>query len=215
MNLKHFITLLALSLSLSACWVGDRDDLPLVYDNTLIEVLCQTPDCQIFCELAFRTPTYQSGASEGAPIVGFTLGTSGFGDVDPNTGERCASQVETVFAPTDSAFIAWLEFFPQWDTYLDIPPDSVFLVLRHHIYRGDKLFIEKDNLVCREREITIGSGANATNMWFGTWAFAQNADGDIAPLSEQTNRFASPIFSPDISTTDGALYVIDRVLGPF
>ena len=198
------------ALILSACWIGDRDDYEVQYDSTLIEVLCQTPGAQTFCQLSFMTPTYQSGASEGAPIVGFVLGQSGIGGSDQ--GIRCASSVETVFAPSDSAWQVYVDRFPHWNSVNDIPQDTLFTILKHHIVRNKKLHVQIDNPVCADEEIQNGA---IYQMWDGrNWQF-QVVNNQLAALSLANSQFTVDIYSPDTTTTDGIVYVIDKVLGPF
>ena len=128
--------------------------------------------------------------------------------------------MEEFRAPTASdskneAFEAWMANFPHWNSIDDIPADTAFLVVKHHVYnKNAKLFIEIDNPVCTEQEIEPGN-TNPYKMWHGKWIFARNINGDVFPLSENTGQFAAAIYSPDITTTDGAMYVINKVLGPF
>ncbi len=217
MKFKNIFGLIAVVFSFNACWIGDLDDIDVDSGATVIQVLCQNGETTIFCDLAYRGEVYTYGTAIGAPITGHVLGQARAGGVDPNTGERCVSEVKTVFAPSDSAFLAWIDDYPQWETVYDIPADTVDLILRHHIFLGNKLFVQIENTVCSERQIVFGN-ANPYKMWAGgDWIFARNATtGDVFPLSEATGDFATQaIFTPDMTTSDGAVYVISKVLAPF
>jgi hypothetical protein len=215
MKIRNFISLFCVAFIINACWIGDYDDIDVEAGPTVIQVLCQNGETSIFCDLAYRGNVYTYGTAIGAPIVGHVLGQARAGGKDPVTGERCVSEVKTVFAPSDSAFIAWLEDYPQWETIYDIPADTVDLILMHHIYRGAKLFTQIENPVCAERQMIFGN-ANPYNMWYGHWIFATNASNDVIASSIEAGDFIrTPIFTPDITTSDGAVYVVSRVLAPF
>jgi hypothetical protein len=135
MKFKNLVGLFTVALFVNACWIGDTDDINVEPSSTVIQVLCQNGETTIFCELAYRGESiYNYGTTIGAPIVGHVLGQARAGGVDPVTGERCVSEVKTVFAPSDSAFLAWMEDFPHWETIYDIPADTVDLILKHHIF---------------------------------------------------------------------------------
>jgi hypothetical protein len=216
MKFRNIIGLFVIALSFNACWIGDHDDIEVESSSTVIQVLCQNGETTLFCDLAYRGQVYTYGTAIGAPVTGHVLGQARAGGVDPVTGERCVSEVKTVFAPSDSAFLAWLEDFPQWETVYDIPADTVDLILRHHIFLGKKLFVQIENTVCSERQIVFGN-ANPYKMWAGGfWIFAVSPGGDVFPLSLETGDFADQaIFTPDMTTSDGVVYVISKVLAPF
>ncbi|MEZ5002337.1 MAG: fasciclin domain-containing protein [Chitinophagales bacterium] len=167
-----------------------------------------------------------SGLASGSPIAAWQLQFSGRGPHDPTTGQACASNVETVFAPNNDAFNEFFQNFPHWldsngEVVLDsIPQDSLDMIILHHIYSnntnglGAKLYVEIENPVCSEQQIIRGSNNPYKMMDGNNFIFAENAQGNVAALSVLTNRF-SIIESPDLATTDGAIYIINNVLGPF
>lgn len=227
MKIRNLIILLISVLSLNSCFIGDTDDLEVVYQPTLIELVCQTKEISTFCKMIYKTTTFPEGSGIGAgqPIAAWKIQFSGRGGFDANTGEACASDVETLFVPSDSAFAVFFTNFPHWldstgTVDLDrIPTDSLTKIVLHHMFsrpngRGAKLFVEIENPVCAEEQIVRGSNNPYKMMDGNNFIFAENAQGNVAALSVLTNRF-SIIESPDLATTDGAIYIINNVLGPF
>ncbi|MEZ5009148.1 MAG: fasciclin domain-containing protein [Chitinophagales bacterium] len=228
MKFRNLILLVISAFSLNACFIGDTDDLEVVYEPTLIELVCQTPEISTFCELMYKTsPSTIPGISFGQPVAAWRIQFSGRAGFDANTGEACASNVETVFAPSDSAFTVFFSNFPHWlDStgvvdYDKIPTDSLTMIILHHIYAdvtsatGAKLYIEIENPVCSEEQILRGSNNKYKMMDGNFWIFAQNPAGDVAALSEITSNFSSRLVTPDLATTDGVVYILNKVLGPF
>lgn len=216
--MKTFQLILAFctTLLVSSCLIGDSQQPVVHYDSTLIELLCQNPELSIFCKLANRTTPVQTGESAGlVPEVAWVLQFSGRQGINPdNPGIACPENVETVFAPSDSAFQVFIDQYPHWRSIYDIPLDTVALILKHHIYIGNKLTRPGDPQDCATRPILLGSAGMP--MWYGRWTFVRNPQGDVRAFSNQSMRFLNQnIVTPDLSSTDGSVFIINQVLGPF
>jgi hypothetical protein len=201
----------------TSCWIGDQDDPEILYDSTLIELMCQNPDISTFCQLTYLTsliPPGTIGGGDGVdrvPSAAWKLQFSGRIIVD---GVSCSSGVESVFAPDNNAWIEFFENYPHWNSIYDIPTDTVDLLIKHHIFLDGKLIRPNDPVDCATTPIILGS--EGMPMWSGRWVFVRNQEGDVRALSEQSGRFLNQnIESPDLSSTDGSVYIINQVLGPF
>lgn len=217
MNRILLICSILLALVLQSCWIGDQDDPEILYEPTVIELLCQNPDLSTFCELVYLTPVIPEGTVGGGSGIGrvpeavWKLSFSGRGPI--RNGQACPSDVETVFAPDNEAWETYLAANPQWPTIYDIPKDTVSLLVRHHIFNQGKLLLPSAAPECTAVDI-IG-GSTGYNMWVGRWAFATNPAGDFFGISLLSFVTTQPIISPDLSSTDGAVYIVNTVVPPF
>ena len=217
MKLLNFLIATCLTLSLSSCWIGDQDDPEILYDTTLIELLCQTPEISMFCEMIYMTPPQLLGESPGlVPIVAWQLqfaGREGVGIGSPGQ-TACPSNVETVFAPTNEAVIDFLEDFPHWNSIHDIPSDTMFQLCAHMIYTRGKLKLPNGTPECHEKQIL---GGPIYNMWHENVRFVTNDEGEFifGSLSLSGDFATTPIISPDLSSSDGAVYIIHEFVAPF
>lgn len=226
MRVKSLLVLFFCALFLNACFIGDRDDLDIVYQPTIIEVACQTAELTTFCkllDLGTRYPDNTGFRYQGLPVVKAKLMFA----TREGENRECSGGTETVFAPNNQAWEDFLTANPQWPSIDSIPPSTVDRLLRHHIHAGHpdkafmgrKLFLREDTtrtFVCAEELMNFGS-ANPYQMLDGSeWIFAQNSEGEVRPLSLSTGVFGGiNLETPAIETTDGIVYIVDKVLGPF
>jgi len=209
MKFHHLAIALMLMLGLNSCWIGDQDDPGILYDETIIEILCQTPQLTEFCKMVYLTkPT----SFNGQPSAAYELYIASAGITN---GQACPRNVESVFAPSNTAIEEFLDDNPQWETIYDIPTDTMDLIVKHHIRLKWKM-VNFDNLSdydCTMQEIVGGA---RYPMWIGDWQFLTNAQGQFIAASVQGNvATTTPIITPDISSTDGVVYIIEDVLPPF
>lgn len=212
MKIHHFVLAFLLTMALHSCWVGDLDDPEILYETTVIEVLCQTPELSTFCELIYLTSPIQTGNSAGlVPKAAWVLQFAGRSG---GSNGACPTNVESVFAPTNEAFEDFMSDYPQWETIYDIPQDTLNQLVLHHIFLDGKLINNLgSNSECTAVEIIGGLNYK---MWFGRWQFLTNAEGEFIAQSLDSNEFTNvPIVSPDLSSTDGAIYRLAKVLPPF
>jgi len=217
MKFYNLIIALTLMLGLNSCWIGDQDDPEILYDPTVIQIMCQTPELGTFCEMAYLTSLLTgpcigcNGSTAMTPSAAWKLQFSGRTIVE---GKACPTQVETVFAPTNDAFATFMEEFPHWESIYDIPQDTVDLIVRHHIFLDSKLINQLgEDSECMAEELIGGSAGY--DMWTGRWIFLANSTAFIAASENSGRQTTTPILSPDFSTTDGVVYVIHDVLAPF
>lgn len=212
MRLKLLFPATLLAFVFQGCWVGDQDDPEILYETTIIEVLCQTPEFSTFCNMIYLTPPVHTGNSAGlVPIVAWQLQFAGRDIVN---GMACPSNVESIFAPTNQAWENFLNRFPHWESIYDIPQDTLTWLVQHHIYTKGKLMNNLgEDPECTAVEVVGGA---TVRMWTGNWQFLENAQGEFIARSVESNEFTTvPIQSPDISSTDGVVYRLADVLPPF
>ncbi|MCB0501207.1 MAG: fasciclin domain-containing protein [Bacteroidetes bacterium] len=220
MKIRNLIILLITVLSLNSCFIGDTDDLEVVYKTTLIEVLCQTPELSTFCDMVYlTTPRPEGGRDQFTPFMAWKLQFSGSGRGCPDR-----NSVETVFAPTNAAFEAWFSRlgFTDLEDFVDRLPDgsirqgkqdTIDILVKHHVLNKVKLINNvQDFTECNVEEL-IG-GSEGYEMMFGRWNFLENPTTGqfIAASVTFGNQTTTAITSPDLSSTDGAVYAVNDVL---
>lgn len=104
----------------------------------------------------------------------------------------------TVFAPTNDAFVDFLEEF-DFMALGDIPGDALAAALSYHVVTGANV---------RSEDIT--NGLEVTTFEGGT--FVINTTGGVT-ITDENNR-VSNVVATDVQATNGVIHVIDTVLFP-
>lgn len=104
----------------------------------------------------------------------------------------------TVFAPTNEAFVAFLEEF-DFDSLDDVPSGALASVLSYHV-------VTEANV--RSEDITDGMDVGT----FEGGNFMINA-GDQVSITDEMDR-VSTVVATDVQATNGVIHVIDTVLFP-
>lgn len=104
----------------------------------------------------------------------------------------------TVFAPTNDAFVAFLDEF-DFDTLDDVPADLLASVLSYHVVTEANVRSED---IMDGMEVTTFEGGN----------FTINA-GDDVTITDEIERI-STVVATDVQATNGVIHVIDTVLFP-
>lgn len=215
MKIRNIFLLVISVFGLNSCFIGDTDDLNVDRKTTLIEVLCQTPELSTFCNLVYQTtPLPEGNRGQFTPSVAWILQFSGSGLGCPDK-----NSVETVFAPTNDAFAAWFTRLGYTDLEDFIGPspisqgkqDTIDILVRHHILNKVKLVNNVEDFTECNVEELIG-GSQGYEMLFGKWSFLEANGQFIAASQTFGNQTTTAITSPDLSSTDGAVYSVNDVL---
>jgi len=176
-NLKKLqkITLLLVVMIVAFSCSDDDDNTPAVVEQNIVEIALQTPELSVLVQAL--------GAADG-DLVNVLQGNGPF----------------TVLAPTNSAFVAFLNAngFSSLD---DVPTDVLTQVLLNHVIMAD---VKAGDLAA------AGSGYAAGS--------AKNANEDNISIYFNTSngvRFnnAASVSTADINASNGTIHIIDAVLG--
>ncbi|MCB0502568.1 MAG: hypothetical protein KDD32_07780 [Bacteroidetes bacterium] len=133
---------------------------------------------------------------------------------DKNRRSNCDS-IQTLFAFTNATLDSFLLEFPHWNSIQDIPDDSIRLIIDHHTLKYERLIYDTTVVTepCDFDFLTPRD--SAFQMGYGVWAFLSNSGEVIAASSNSGRMTTSPLMAPVVLNEEGAVYIIDRVLGPF
>lgn len=191
--------LLSLLIFFSAC--SKITEAPLE-KKSIIDSICANPDLSTYCTLLSITGELNKRI-----------------DLESFRRADCDSTL-TIFALTNYALDSYVDFFPQWNTFADVPLDTQTMILQHHIFDGSKIiFSDTADANNCEIDIIFGNSQPTVMRDGGQWIWARSPAhiDTIAALSFTTGIFArfNINSSAYVQNGDTIVYVLDRVLGPF